>query len=227
MADTVINIYALILLMTLFQALLFAILLIIRAIRENIYADFILSGLIFLLGLSTLPHLLGWLSIGVLWNDFTFLPWNGLELAILPTAYLFLLSRLNSNWRLKREHIKHYWLYLIYFFYHLIVGLQGKIYAKWWWFEVTFIDQTAAKPTALMFTNTPATTINVYPNPTMGEINVTADVPIQRLILTNLAGQILLNEQNSSLNMCDLSAGTYFLSIETASGKSVRKIIKQ
>jgi hypothetical protein len=94
-------------------------------------------------------------------------------------------------------------------------------------FEVTFIDQTAAKPTALMFTNTPATTINVYPNPTMGEINVTADVPIQRLILTNLAGQTLLNEQNSSLNMSDLSAGTYFLSIETASGKSVRKIIKQ
>ena len=116
MADTLINIYALILLMTLLQAFLFAILLIIRAIRESIYSDFILSGLVILLGLSTLPHLLGWLSIGILWNDYTFLPWNGLELAILPTAYLFLLSRLNSNWRLKWGHLRHYWLYLIYFF---------------------------------------------------------------------------------------------------------------
>jgi AraC-like DNA-binding protein len=136
MADTLVNVYALILLMTLFQAFLFAILLIIRAIRENIYSNFILGGLIILLGLSTLPHLLGWLSIGILWNDYTFLPWNGLELAILPTAYLFLLSRLNSHWRLKPVHLKHYWLYIIYFFYHMIIGLQGKTYAKWWWFEV-------------------------------------------------------------------------------------------
>jgi AraC-like DNA-binding protein len=136
MADILINIYALILWMTLFQALLFAILLIVRAIRESIYSDFILGGLVALLGLSTLPHLLGWLSIGILWNDYTFLPWNGLELAILPTAYLFLLSRLNSNWRLKGRDLTHYWLYFIYFFYHLIVGLQGKTYAKWWWFEV-------------------------------------------------------------------------------------------
>jgi hypothetical protein len=99
MAENLINLYALMLLMTLFQALLFATILVFRAIRESIYSDYLLALLIALLGLSTLPHLLGWLSIGVLWNDFTFLPWNGLELAILPTVYLFLLSRLNSNWR--------------------------------------------------------------------------------------------------------------------------------
>jgi Secretion system C-terminal sorting domain len=94
-------------------------------------------------------------------------------------------------------------------------------------FTMTFRDETAKNPTAFTLANTPATQISIYPNPTIGEINVSADVPIERLILTNLAGQTLLNEQNSRLNLSDFPTGTYFLTIQTATGKSVRKIIKQ
>jgi hypothetical protein len=94
-------------------------------------------------------------------------------------------------------------------------------------FDLTFRDEAAAKPTAFTLTNTPSIALNIYPNPTMGEINVASDTPIRRLILTNLAGQTVMNEQNTRLNLANLPTGTYLLTIETAAGKSVRRIIKQ
>ncbi len=136
MSEITLNLYAIILLAALFQSILFSIILITRAVHQNNHSDFILALLIFLMGLSTIPHLFGWLGIGILWNQWTFYPWNGFELAILPTAFLFLQSKLNSQWRISFRDIKHYWLYMLHFVYHLAVGIQGKDVAKWWWFEV-------------------------------------------------------------------------------------------
>ncbi len=136
MPDYSIKLNAIILLFALVQALLMGGIVGARAVREGNWSDGVLTLLLGLLGLSTVPHLFGWLGIGVLWNDYTFLPWNGLELAILPTAYLLLWSRLDHEWRPRWAYLKHYWLYLLYFFYHLVVGLQGKEFAQWWWFEV-------------------------------------------------------------------------------------------
>lgn len=136
MDEIAINIYAIILLMTLFQSILFTAILLIRAHTENNHSDFILALLILLMGLSTIPHLFGWMGIGVLWNQLTFYPWNGLELAVLPTSFLFLQSRLNSQWCISFKELRHYWLYIIYFAYHVAIAIQGKEFAKWWWFEV-------------------------------------------------------------------------------------------
>jgi AraC-like DNA-binding protein len=130
------NIYAIILGLTLFQAILFASILIIRAYRDNHQSDYLLALLVLLLGLTFVPDLFGWLGIHVLWNDFTFYPWDGFELAVLPTAMLFLQSRLNSSWKFTLKHLKYYWLYIVYFTYHLVVAIQGKEFAKWWWYEV-------------------------------------------------------------------------------------------
>jgi AraC-like DNA-binding protein len=136
MAETLLNIYAIILLMTLVQSLLFSLILIVRGITQNIKSDFLLSLLILIMGLSTIPHLFGWMGISVLWNDLTFYPWNGFELAVLPTLFLFLQSRLNTQLQFSWKDLKHYWLYITYVIYHFAVAVQGKEFAKWWWFEV-------------------------------------------------------------------------------------------
>lgn len=136
MAEPILNFYAIILLMTLVQSVLFMVVLTIRAVTQNNHSDVILACLVFIMGLSAIPHLFGWVGIGFLWNQLTFYPWNGMELAVLPTVFLFLQSRLNSQWRMGFQDLKHYWLYIIYFVYHLAVAIQGKAFAKWWWFEV-------------------------------------------------------------------------------------------
>jgi AraC-like DNA-binding protein len=136
MDKMILNGYALMLWMTLFQAILFSILLLVRSYRQSKHSDLLLALLILILGLSTIPHLFGWLGIAVLWNDWTFYPWNGLELAVLPTAFLFLQSRLNTQWRVSLKDLRLYCLYIVYVFYHLAVAVQGKEFAKWWWFEI-------------------------------------------------------------------------------------------
>jgi hypothetical protein len=136
MGKMILNGYALMLWMALFQAILFAILLLVRSYRQSKHSDLLLALLVLILGLSTIPHLFGWLGIAVLWNDWTFYPWNGLELAVLPTAFLFLQSRVNTQWRVSLKDLRLYCLYIVYFFYHLAVAVQGKEFAKWWWFEV-------------------------------------------------------------------------------------------
>jgi AraC-like DNA-binding protein len=134
--DFSLNLYALIPLLTLLQATVFGGLLILRGSREGRYADYWLALLLILLGLSGVPYMLGWMQIGVLWQDYPFMPWDGLHLAIVPSVFIFLRSLLNEDWRFQKSHLAYYTLYFIYVIYHLVIGLQGKEYAKWWWYEV-------------------------------------------------------------------------------------------
>jgi AraC-like DNA-binding protein len=141
--DFSLNLYALLPLLTLLQAVVFGGLLILRGSRDGHYADFWLALLLILIGLSGVPYMLGWMQIGVLWQDYPFMPWDGFHLAIVPSAFIFLRSLLNEDWRFQKSDLRFYALYFIYFFYHLIIGLQGKEFAKWWWYEVNnryFID---------------------------------------------------------------------------------------
>jgi AraC-like DNA-binding protein len=136
MADFSFNIYAVVLLLTLIHAMVFGIIIFVRGISHNFYSDKWLGLLVTILGLSAIPHLFGWMGIDILWNRFTFYPWNGLELAVLPTAFLYLQSRLNSRWRFRWTDLKYYSLYIVFFVYHLTIAIQGKDYARWWWFDV-------------------------------------------------------------------------------------------
>jgi AraC-like DNA-binding protein len=135
--DFKININAIIPALTLFQSIIFAILLILRGRREERHSDFWLAFLLFLLGLSGVPFMLGWLGITYLWEKLTFLPWDGLGFAYVPTMYLFLRSLVNSEWRFFwRRDWKHYGIYIFYFTYHLIIGGYGLInknFVDWWW----------------------------------------------------------------------------------------------
>lgn len=131
-----VNIIALIPFLTLLQGFLFAILLIYRGYREERYTDFWLALALFLLSINGVPYLLGWLGIEVLWEKFTYLPWDGFWLAVPPTIYLFLKSLSNDQWRFSfKRDIWHYTPYGLYFFEHLIVGsigLSNKAFLEAW-----------------------------------------------------------------------------------------------
>ena len=132
-----VNINAIIPALTLLQGILFAALLILRGRREERRSDFWLAFLLVLLALSGVPFMLGWLGITYLWEELTFLPWDGLGFAYVPTMYLFLRSLVNSEWRFSwRRDGKHYGIYIFYFMYHLIIGGYGQIdknFVNWWW----------------------------------------------------------------------------------------------
>ncbi|MCX8487289.1 MAG: T9SS type A sorting domain-containing protein [Crocinitomicaceae bacterium] len=84
--------------------------------------------------------------------------------------------------------------------------------------------------TGLTEGNRPA--LNVYPNPTNGELNII--VPSawigQTVKLTDIAGKeitrISLNEALTKLSLVDLSNGTYFISID-AQGCDVIRVVKE
>ena len=134
------NINALIPLMTLIQSFLFAILFILRGRREERYSDFWLAFLLILMGLDVVPFMFGWMGINILWENYTFLPWDGLGWAIAPSTYLFLKSLTNDTWRFTWRRDYGYFLpYLINFTYHLIIGGYGlfnRDFVLHWWHDI-------------------------------------------------------------------------------------------
>jgi AraC-like DNA-binding protein len=138
--DFKININAIIPALTLVQGITFATLLILRGRREERHSDFWLAFLLILLGMTGVPFMLGWFGITYLWEQLTFLPWDGLGFASVPTMYLFLRSLVNTEWRFSwRRDWKHYALYIFYFTYHLIIGGYGQVdknFVDWWWHRV-------------------------------------------------------------------------------------------
>jgi AraC-like DNA-binding protein len=118
------NFYALIPFLTLLQGVLFATLFALRSKREERYSDFWLALMLVFSALNGVPYMLGWMGINDLWERYTYLPWDGFWLAIPPTLFLFLKSLTNQNWRFSlKKDVVHFVPYLLYFFFHLILGL--------------------------------------------------------------------------------------------------------
>lgn len=71
--------------------------------------------------------------------------------------------------------------------------------------------------------------ILVYPNPSHGDFTIEAgDTPILSLKVFDLAGKLIAKIQNqgTQLPLSIEQAGTYFLDIQTAKGRVVKKIVK-
>lgn len=69
----------------------------------------------------------------------------------------------------------------------------------------------------------------VYPNPTSGIINieVSDNQSITKTTINNLLGQTIMTVENeSTLDISSLTKGTYFITVQTDSGKETQKIIK-
>jgi AraC-like DNA-binding protein len=136
--------YALIPFLTLLQGLIFAILATLRCRREERNSDKWLAFSLFLLAINGIPYMLGWLGIDILWEKYTYLPWDGFWLAIPPTLYLFLKSLTNETWRFSwKNEGKFYIPYAIYAIEHTIIGVMGqfdKPFVQWWWNEISYFS---------------------------------------------------------------------------------------
>ncbi|MEQ8472913.1 MAG: alpha-amylase family glycosyl hydrolase [Marinoscillum sp.] len=69
--------------------------------------------------------------------------------------------------------------------------------------------------------------LNVFPNPTHGEISVITGEEIQGLALHDLSGKILMTTSTSQLNISALQDGLYVLKVQTESGIYSQKVIKE
>ncbi|MFN8298568.1 MAG: T9SS type A sorting domain-containing protein [Chitinophagales bacterium] len=72
--------------------------------------------------------------------------------------------------------------------------------------------------------------IAVFPNPTTGELQLTfADSDSKTINITNALGQVMLSttctQLNCSINLGGAAKGVYFVAVDSANGKAVKKVI--
>jgi GEVED domain/Secretion system C-terminal sorting domain/Ig-like domain CHU_C associated len=76
-----------------------------------------------------------------------------------------------------------------------------------------------------------AKSLSVYPNPSNGVINVSANANLTHLVLNNLLGQKVMeqniNATQAQLNISALAAGTYMLQVASGNSTATVKVIKQ
>jgi|AntRauTorckE5430_2_1112549.scaffolds.fasta_scaffold00641_9 N-acetylneuraminic acid mutarotase len=69
--------------------------------------------------------------------------------------------------------------------------------------------------------------LKVYPNPTTNIINISTDLNIIEIIVFDSQGkEQLKTTKHTGINISSFSSGTYYLNIKTATGETVKKIIK-
>jgi hypothetical protein len=70
--------------------------------------------------------------------------------------------------------------------------------------------------------------LNIYPNPTLGLVNVKSKEKINTISISNIVGkQILFTEdfRGNTIDLSSLDKGIYFISISTDKGMHIEKII--
>jgi AraC-like DNA-binding protein len=108
-----------------FFALLIALLLLVRGIREERLSDKLLAAVMFLLGMEIQDYTFGFAGINFLWDQMEGFP-RHFNLAFAPTIYLYLKSQINKDFKLKKADLWHYLPYGIYFLVSIFIFLQGK-----------------------------------------------------------------------------------------------------
>lgn len=73
--------------------------------------------------------------------------------------------------------------------------------------------------------------ITLYPNPTTSILNISNNnnLDIKNISVVDINGRVVKNQEGSltQINVSDLNAGVYFVTIEAAEGKTTKKFIKQ
>ena len=75
------------------------------------------------------------------------------------------------------------------------------------------------------------TSVNCYPNPVLNKLNVSAQSEISEVTVRNLLGQSVklstINSTSSSIDLSEVSAGNYYVSVKLANGQvSTQKFVK-
>ncbi len=73
--------------------------------------------------------------------------------------------------------------------------------------------------------------INIYPTSLVDNFNVSSSSNVKSIRIVNMLGQVVSNQQynskNITVNTSNLKAGVYFLQVESVTGKTSKKFIKQ
>ena len=68
--------------------------------------------------------------------------------------------------------------------------------------------------------------ISVYPNPTSNHLFITSELPIEKVQLFSMNGQLIVTETNSKLNISELDSGSYVLRVITERGIFSKRVSK-
>lgn len=95
--------------------------------------------------------------------------------------------------------------------------------------QAGYVDAFVAKlnSTSLSNTNFAKEDIVLYPNPTKNAVTINTNKAIKNITISDLNGRILDTQFEATVNLTHLISGIYFLNIETETGISSHKIIKQ
>jgi hypothetical protein len=78
------------------------------------------------------------------------------------------------------------------------------------------------------FTDNSEATYNVYPNPATTELFISSDISADEIIITDLAGRVVLTETyNNRINIANLTAGMYCITIRSQNQTTTLKFNKQ
>lgn len=87
---------------------------------------------------------------------------------------------------------------------------------------------TSGKGTLGVEKNILKSNFTVYPNPFNDNLNVSEQVKVEGLKLYSITGQLVKQNKNSnSIKVSELSAGTYFLEVNSDSSREVKIVIKK
>lgn len=114
-----------------FFGLLIAVLLWIRAYREERQSDALLGFVMFFLAMEIQDYTFGFAGINYLWEEMNGFP-RYFSFAFAPTIYFYLKSQINKEFKFKGKVILHYIPYLIYFSLNLFFFVQGKAAVDNW-----------------------------------------------------------------------------------------------
>jgi len=70
--------------------------------------------------------------------------------------------------------------------------------------------------------------LRIYPNPTNGQLFIESkDLHVEKVDILDITGRVVLTSRESTVNISQLSFGTYFVKIKTNKGDLTTKIIKE
>lgn len=103
-----------------------------------------------------------------------------------------------------------------------IVTMNSQFAGCTWMIRCTTGDQPSAG-----INDVTASSINVYPNPTTGIINVKAE-GLREVNVVDVDGRVVMNVKGSNvINISELSNGVYFINVITNNGTTTDRIVKK
>ncbi len=70
-------------------------------------------------------------------------------------------------------------------------------------------------------------TASAYPNPATDELILSSDAGIESFEIVNVAGQVVLSGEGTTVNVSALNEGTYIVRVETAEGLATTRFVKK